>query len=124
MQADIQVDTAADSSAPQEAVLILTTQGRYSGKSDVAMLSYRRINNDFIVVATSSNDNFKPDWFLNLKEEPIVHLEIRDAKFYARATTPTGRSRLNLLPVAKELLQQLDNRIPRATSVVSLTPMC
>ena len=67
--------------------LILITQGRDSGRSEAALLHYRKVDNDFLVVATNEQHRAKPDWYLNLKEEPIVEGEIGDARFSARAWT-------------------------------------
>lgn len=107
-----------------ESRLILITQGRYSGRSEAALLTYRRVGNDFLVVATNEAHRAKPDWYLNLKEEPVVQIEIGDARFYARATTPTGQVRVRLLPKVADITHHIDATIPRETAAILLTPMC
>ncbi|HKI73373.1 MAG TPA: nitroreductase/quinone reductase family protein [Pseudomonadales bacterium] len=104
--------------------LILITQGRYSGRSEAALLTYRKVGNDFLVVAANRERGAKPDWYLNLKEEPVVQIEISDARFYARAWTPTGQTRLGLLPIVADITQRVDKSIPRETAAILLTPMC
>lgn len=103
--------------------LVLITQGRYSGRPEAALLQYRRIENDLLVVATNEKYRSKPDWYLNLKEEPIVQVEIGDACFYAKASTPTGQRRLRLLPSVAEITRRIDRTVPRETAAILLTPL-
>jgi hypothetical protein len=91
-------------SEPPASRLVLTTQCRYSAKAESALLQYRRQQNNYVVVATNNENRAKPSWFLNLKEEPIVQLRIGDAKFFAKAITPTGRARLMLLALTAEIV--------------------
>lgn len=107
---------------PREAKLILLTRGRYSGRSEASLLSYRRVGNDYLVVATNQARRAKPDWYLNLKEEPLVEIEIDDASFYAKAWTPTGRDRLRLLSIVSEMTSGLDDTVPRETAAILLSP--
>ena len=104
--------------------LILITQGRYSGRAEAALLTYRRINNDYLIVASSEGNRAKPNWYLNLKEEPIVQVELGDLGFHAKAHTPTGTDRVRLLPFVRELLGDADHAIPRETAAILLSPMC
>jgi|AntAceMinimDraft_1070359.scaffolds.fasta_scaffold79782_1 deazaflavin-dependent oxidoreductase (nitroreductase family) len=104
--------------------LVLTTQGRYSAKAESALLPYRRQQNNYVVVATNNENRAKPDWFLNLKEEPIVQLQIGDAQFFAKAITPTGRARLMLLSLTTEILGSYRHKVPRDITTVVLAPMC
>ena len=71
--------------------LILITLGRYSGRHHASLLQYRRYGTDLLVIATNDRQRAKPDWYLDIKEEPIVQIELGGATFYARAITPTGR---------------------------------
>ena len=123
LQAQASEGHAVDPTDRIESHLILITQGRYSGRSEAALLPYRRIDNDYLVVATNSARHAKPDWYLNLKEEPIVQIEIGDACFYARARTPTGQARLQLLPTVSEITRRTDHSIPRETAAILLSPM-
>lgn len=103
--------------------LVLITQGRYSGRSEATLVTYKRVGNNFLLVAENARRKAKPDWYLNLKEEPIVQVELGDAGFYAKATTPTGLDRVRLLPDVAEMTTGIDRSIPRETSAVVLTPM-
>lgn len=103
--------------------LILITEGRYSGRSEAALLPYRRVDNDYLIVATNETRHAKPDWYLNLKEEPIVQVEIGDACFYAKAWTPTGQSRLQLLSAVADISRRTHHSIPRETAAILLSPI-
>ena len=104
--------------------LNLTTQNSESGRAQIAQMQYYREGNSYIVTATSDDRGTKPDWFLNLKKEPLVQLEIDGIQFHARAKTPTGRERVRLLPKARKLAPEILDTIPRKTSLVTLNPLC
>ncbi len=106
-----------------ESLLKITTQGRYSGRAQSHLIPYRLHQKHYVVGATSLENNIKPDWYLNLKEEPIVQIEIKDASFYAKAKTPTGNERLLAMDIVKEMMRFTD-RIPRETAAVILQPLC
>lgn len=112
-----------DSVAHHQPLLKITTQGRYSGAAESNLLPFCLHGNHYVVGATSLRNRLKPDWYLNLKEEPIVQIEIADATFYAKAITPTGNQRLEATSVLKEMMHFQD-RIPRETAVVLLQPLC
>ncbi|MEX0943928.1 MAG: nitroreductase/quinone reductase family protein [Pseudomonadales bacterium] len=123
------IDSGSDSGtnmpAPaSEPRLILITQGRESGRSEAALLRFKRVNNDFLVIASNEKSKRKPDWYLNLKEQPCVRIEVADAAFNAKAWTPTGAERVRLLPFVRVMLDSLDSSIPRETSVILLSPLC
>ena len=109
--------------AEQETLLKITTQGRYSGEPQASLLPYRIFDNQYLVGASNTRRQLKPDWYLNLKEEPIVQVQIADASFYAKATTPIGSQRVKVLSLLRNMLQFQD-KIPRETSAVLLTPLC
>lgn len=106
-----------------EPLLKITTQGRYCGRAQSHLIPYRLVENQYFVGATSLTNKIKPDWYLNLKEEPIVQVEIADAAFYAKATTPTGNERLHAINIVKDMMR-FNDRIPRETAAVILQPLC
>ncbi|XOV87187.1 MAG: nitroreductase/quinone reductase family protein [Pseudomonadota bacterium] len=103
--------------------LVLITTGRYSGRSEATLLTYRRYQNSFLVLASNQRNRSKPDWYLNIREEPLVQIELGDASCYAQAHTPTGLERVRMLPLVAEFLNGIDNSIPRETAAILLTPM-
>ncbi len=106
-----------------DSLLLLTTEGRYSHSAESNLMVFRKVGHDFIVAATNEREHVKPDWYLNLKEEPIVRLEVDGAAFYAKASTPVGKARLKLLPVMAEISDITREIIPRDTAVVVFSPM-
>ncbi|MAV25983.1 MAG: hypothetical protein CMQ05_07660 [Gammaproteobacteria bacterium] len=73
--------------------LVLITQSRDDGGHQTDALSYQRVNQDYLVVATNETKNTKPDWYLNLKSDPVVQVELDQMSFYAHASAPTGKDR-------------------------------
>ncbi|MFT4800214.1 MAG: hypothetical protein ACJAYE_001110 [Candidatus Azotimanducaceae bacterium] len=123
---DLAIDLAIAETASikhHEPLLKITTQSRYSGKAQFHLLPYRLQDNQYLVGATNQRNNIKPDWYLNLKEEPIVQIEIADASFYAKAITPVGNERLRVTAIIKDMIQFPD-RVPRETAAVILQPLC
>jgi hypothetical protein len=112
-----------DENQDHELLLKITTQCRYSGQAQSHLLPYRRHNNQYLVGATNLRNKLKPDWYLNLREEPIVQVEIADAAFYAKAITPVGNERLVVTSIIKDMIR-FPGRIPRETAAVILKPLC
>ena len=57
-------------------VLLVTTKGRYTESLEVCGLQYIKCNDDYLVIEKNNNAQTKPDWYLNLREETIVQIEI------------------------------------------------
>lgn len=116
-------EAGAEDEALKDSFLCLTTTGRYSNRPETSILNYRRADGRFILVAHDCDQLFKPDWYLNIKEEPIVDVEVDGMTFSAKAATPTGTQRLAYWQIANDLTED-DTllRIPRQTAVVVLDP--
>jgi deazaflavin-dependent oxidoreductase (nitroreductase family) len=82
-------------------VLQLTTTGRKSGQARTVMLTTPHQDGDTIViVASKGGDDQHPAWFLNLRDEPRVEVEMRDqAKHEMTARIATADERAELWPV-------------------------
>lgn len=79
--------------------LILTTRGRRSGETRRTPLIYQRNGDDVLVVASRGGDPKPPAWYLNLREDPQVGVQIEDDRFTARARDATDAERAELWPV-------------------------
>ncbi len=125
-QADKEMSISVRENSPHvgNTLLLLSTQGRYSGQKESNLMVYRRDNNDYVVAATNESERFKPGWYLNLKEEPVVMIEIGGIQIHAMATTPVGRERLRLWPLVEEISSITREVLPRDTAIVVLSPMC
>jgi deazaflavin-dependent oxidoreductase (nitroreductase family) len=66
-------------------VLLLTTKGRKSGQERIAPLIYGTSGDDYLVVASKGGADEPPAWYLNLKAEPEVEVQVKGDVFKARA---------------------------------------
>jgi F420H(2)-dependent quinone reductase len=62
-------------------VLILTTVGRKTGKKRVTPVMYIRDGTDYVVTASNNGADEYPAWFLNLKANPRITIEVDDQAF-------------------------------------------
>ena len=76
--------------------LLLTTQGRRSGRSRILPLIYGKRGDDYVVVASRGGAPTHPAWYLNLAAEPEVGVQVARDKFRARARTTHGDERSSL----------------------------
>ena len=74
-------------------VLILTTTGRKSGEARKNALIYGMAGDDPMIVASKGGMPQHPAWYLNLREQPEVQVQIRGDKFTARARDATPYER-------------------------------
>jgi deazaflavin-dependent oxidoreductase (nitroreductase family) len=103
--------------------LVLITQGRSSGEAETSVLAYQRVANQYLVVATNEDSQSKPDWYLNLKSDPLVQVELGEMSFFATASTPTGKARLKVWPSVDAIKGNDSYKIPRESTAVLLSPM-
>ena len=86
-------------------VLILTTTGRRSGEQRSTPLIYGRHGDDYLVVASKGGAPEDPGWYLNLSEQPEVHVQVLGDRFTAHARTATPEEK-------PELWEQMTSRWP------------
>jgi deazaflavin-dependent oxidoreductase (nitroreductase family) len=103
--------------------LLLTTVGRKSGKRLTMPLIFGQSGEDFVVVASKGGAPQHPAWYLNLRDNPDVEVQVKADKFAARANTA---ERARLWPMMVELFapyEQYQARTEREIPVVVLTPV-
>ena len=83
--------------------LLLTTQGRRSGRSRILPLIYGKRGDDYVVVASRGGAPNHPAWYLNLAAEPEVGVQVARDKFRARARTTHGDERSSLWELMAEI---------------------
>jgi deazaflavin-dependent oxidoreductase (nitroreductase family) len=67
-------------------ILLLFTRGRKSGKERVHPLIYREWGeNAYLIVASKGGAPEPPGWYLNLKADPDVEVQIHGDRFRVRA---------------------------------------
>jgi F420H(2)-dependent quinone reductase len=84
-------------------ILLLTTTGRKSGKPRTMPLLYLRDEDRLVVVASSGGSPGHPAWFLNLRDDPDVEIEIGREREHRRARVATVEERERLWPRVVEL---------------------
>ena len=100
-------------------LLLMTTIGARSGKPLVKPLAYTRAAEDFVVLASKSGAPSHPDWYRNLKAQPLVMIEVGREQFQARALVVEGADRERLFaahaaafPIFSDYQQRTSRQIP------------
>ena len=89
--------------------MILTTQGARTDQERVAVVTYTRDGDRYVIAASKSGAPTNPHWFHNLKANPEVEVEAGGERFLARATVPSGDERDRLSGAARRRA----SRVPR-----------
>lgn len=99
--------------------LILTTKGRHSGEQRSTPLIYGQHGDDYLVVASKGGSDQPPAWYVNLRENPDVEVQVKGDRFSARARTATPEEKPELWkimteqwPAYDEYQQNTDREIP------------
>jgi deazaflavin-dependent oxidoreductase (nitroreductase family) len=88
--------------------LILTTRGRRSGEARDMPLIFGRDGDDYVVVASRGGAPEHPAWYLNLRDDPDVEVQVMGDRFPARARTANAEERARLWPVMAEIWPDYD----------------
>jgi len=105
-------------------VLLLTTRGRRSGAPRTTPLLFLPDAGELAVVASNGGSLRHPAWYLNLSAEPRVEVQIRSARFHAKARTARPEERERIWPRLLEMYRPYASyqaRTPREIPVVLLT---
>ena len=78
------------------ATLLLITNGRRSGKRRRTPLIYGRDGEADVVIASFGGAPKHPMWYLNLRDDPEVEVQVAADRFRARARTARGEERERL----------------------------
>ncbi len=88
--------------------LILTTLGRRSGKPRRLALIYGRDGDRYVVVASKGGSDQHPEWYLNLRDNPEVQVQVGGDRFRAYARTASPDEREALWPRMAEIWPDYD----------------
>ena len=105
--------------------LILTTTGRKSGEPRQNALIYGMAGEHPMIVASKGGYPQHPAWYLNLRENPAVQVQIWGDKFDATARDATPEERAELWKQMAEIWPDYDNyqqRTDREIPIVVLEP--
>ena len=100
-------------------MLLLTTTGAKSGEPRTTPLVYSTDGDRVVIIASFGVAPKHPAWFLNLKANPEVTVEVGTERFRARAAVPEGEERDRLfnqqaakMPNFAEYQKKTTRRIP------------
>lgn len=107
-------------------LLLLTTQGRNSGRWRRTCLIYGRDGDNLLVVASLGGDPRHPAWYLNLRAHPRVWVQVGAETFWAEARDTTTHEKpvfwdrmVSIYPDYADYQTKTDRSIP----VVVLEPV-
>ncbi len=90
-------------------VALLTTTGRKTGESRVSPLLYLREGNRVILVASQGGAATNPMWYLNLKANPKVTVQIKDEVLTLTARDATESERAEYWPKLTAMYSSFDD---------------
>jgi deazaflavin-dependent oxidoreductase (nitroreductase family) len=73
--------------------LLLTTIGRRSGEKRTSPVLYGTAGNAYVVIGSKGGADTHPNWYLNLRANPVVEVQVANDRFQARARVATGKER-------------------------------
>ena len=91
-----------------ETTLLLTTTGRQSGEKITTPLIYGRSGDRYLLVASRGGAVIHPHWYLNLRNNPAVELQVADDRFSATARTATPEEKNELWPIMTAIWPKYD----------------
>ena len=103
--------------------LLLTTVGARSGQERTVPLAYLADGDRLLIFGSRAGSDKHPDWYWNLRKNPIVTVEIGAEKYQARATAVAGEERDRLFAQQKEAMPvfaEYETRTRRVIPVIAL----
>ncbi|MFQ5473213.1 MAG: nitroreductase family deazaflavin-dependent oxidoreductase [Dehalococcoidia bacterium] len=74
-------------------ILLLTTTGRKSGRKITTPLQYIKDGDNVVLIASNAGHKFHAQWWLNIKANPEVEIQIKADKRSATAVAAEGEER-------------------------------
>ena len=90
-------------------VALLTTTGRKSGQARVSPLLYLREGDRVVLVASKGGAAANPLWYLNLKANPKVSVQIKDEVLHLTARDATDDERTRYWPKLVAMYSSFDD---------------
>ncbi|CQD04537.1 AclJ protein [Mycobacterium europaeum] len=90
-------------------VALLTTTGRKTGQPRVSPLLYLREGDRVILVASQGGRDNHPLWYLNLKADPKVSVQIKDEVLQLQARDATAEERAEYWPKLVAMYPNFDD---------------
>ena len=100
-------------------VLLLRTTGRKTRKERITPLGYFTQDGDYVITASNAGSGKNPGWFLNLRANPRVTIEVNDRQVEAQAEVATAEKRsalwsrlISLSPAYANYARKTTRQIP------------
>jgi deazaflavin-dependent oxidoreductase (nitroreductase family) len=106
-------------------LLLLHHTGAKSGKSRINPLAYQSDGGRYIVFASKAGAPTNPDWYHNLKAQPLVKIEVGTDTIDVVASEASGEERERLFRAQAERIPQFaeyEKQAGRVIPVMVLTP--
>jgi deazaflavin-dependent oxidoreductase (nitroreductase family) len=103
--------------------LLLTTTGARSGRERTVPLAYLADGNRLLIFGSRAGSDKQPDWYWNLRKNPIVTVEVGTETYRATATPVEGEERDRLFAKQKEVMPvfaEYESRTTRVIPVIAL----
>jgi deazaflavin-dependent oxidoreductase (nitroreductase family) len=108
---------------PKVNCLLLQTTGRKSKAPKTTPLIYGNDGNSFVIVASKGGAPNHPAWFLNLRDQPEVRIQVAERKYRGIARITSGAERERLFHMMAGLFPPYDDyqaKTSREIPVVAL----
>ncbi|MBF6164235.1 nitroreductase family deazaflavin-dependent oxidoreductase [Streptomyces gardneri] len=108
----------------RDRLILLTTIGRRTGAPYTTPMMFHRESDRLLVVGSNIGAPRHPDWYLNLRKDPHVTVEVDDETYSALATPLTGDDRARtwaMLKNAYPFFAEHEMKTSRVIPVVALT---
>jgi deazaflavin-dependent oxidoreductase (nitroreductase family) len=73
-----------------QSMLLLSTTGRRSGKTQTISISYFRDDSDYVLVASNWGRDHHPGWYHNLMSQPAAEIQVKAQTMRVCARTATA----------------------------------
>jgi deazaflavin-dependent oxidoreductase (nitroreductase family) len=106
-------------------ILLLTTKGRKSGEPRTIAIIYTDCGDRYVIIGSKGGSPTHPTWYLNIQDDPNVHVQIKAQEVDAVARTAEGEERARLWAAAVKTWPRYDEyqkRTERQIPVVVLEP--
>ncbi len=107
-------------------VLLLTTNGRKTGRERTVPLLYLRNGEDFVLVASNGGTAMHPTWWLNLRANPVATVEVGGGRLRVRGREAETEEKQRLWPRLVEMYggyEGYQEKTDREIPVVILRPV-
>jgi deazaflavin-dependent oxidoreductase (nitroreductase family) len=88
--------------------LLLVATGRKTGSARALPLIYRKVGDDYVIIASKGGAPAHPSWYLNLVAEPECEIRVGSQRMRARARTAEGAEREALWSQLAEIYPPYD----------------